>query len=96
MMLLRYTMIFMTIVIYTIASPLMSNLTQSFNKRAMPPIKPGVYTAQQVEQIEQGHLDAIRLASAAVSFSKDPARFDPIFEKYFGINDKETVISRCQ
>lgn len=39
-------------------------------------------------------MDAIKLASTVVTLSADAGRFDPIFEKYFNIGDKQVVIGK--
>lgn len=95
-MFLSYMMVFTTIIVYTTAVPLQLNSTHpwSLDKRATPSVAPGAYTAQEVEQLERAYKDAIQLASTVVSFSSNPARFDPIFTKYFALNDKETVLGK--
>jgi len=83
-------------VLCTLATPL--NITsmqpQVLEKRATPSVKDGDYTKQQIEQIKEGHLDAIKLASMVISESKKPETFDPIFQKYFQASDREAVLGR--
>jgi hypothetical protein len=74
--------------ITTLATPV--NITsfpqsQILSKRATSRFKRGDCTNQQIIQIKQGHDDAIKMASTAVTWSKDPEKFDPIFKKYFNI-----------
>ena len=83
-------------VVCTLATPL--NITSMqplvMDKRAAPSVKKNHYTEQQVQQIQEGHLDAIKLASMVVSQSKTPETFDPIFQTYFQLSDREAVIGR--
>lgn len=81
---------------YTLAHPINSTSTQShpWDERAVPSITPAVYSPMRWEQLEQAHLDAIKLASTVVTLSADAGRFDPIFEKYFNIGDKQVVIGK--
>lgn len=51
------------------------------------------YSAQEVEQIHQAHLDAVKLAFTAVDSANDE-HFDRIFTKYFSIKDKSYAISK--
>lgn len=51
------------------------------------------YSAQDVEQIHQAHLDAVKLAFTAVDSANDE-HFDRVFTKYFTIKDKSYVISK--
>jgi hypothetical protein len=34
------------------------------------------------------------MASTAVTWSKDPEKFDPIFKKYFNIEDRKGVVGK--
>jgi hypothetical protein len=63
------------------------------DKRGAPVVKETDYTKQQIQQIKEGHLDAIKLASMVVTQSKEPDTFDPIFQNYFRLSDRDTVIS---
>ena len=82
-------------VICTLAAP--HNFTSMqplvLERRGAPSVKTNDYTEQQIQQIKEGHLDAIKLASMVVSQSQEPATFDPIFRNYFRLSDRETVIS---
>lgn len=68
--------------------------SQSLSKRATPDFKKGDYTKQQIAHIKQGHADAIKMASTAVIWSKSSERFDPIFKKYFNIQDRNAVVGK--
>lgn len=60
---------------------------------ALGPTVGSGYSAQEVEQIHQAHLDAVKLAFTAVDSANDE-HFDRIFTKYFTIKDKSFVISK--
>lgn len=96
-MLLGLSLVFATLPVGLLAAPFNSSLqyTPSLAIRAEPSITPDVYTAQQVEQFQEGHKDAIMLASTVVSWPDTPDWFDPIFTKYFNIEDRQTVIGKC-
>jgi hypothetical protein len=53
----------------------------------------GGYSAQEVAQIQQAHLDAVKLCWTMVNHAKS-AEFDRIFPKYFNINDRDLVICK--
>ena len=83
--------------ITTLATPV--NITsfpqsQILSKRATPDFKKGDYTKQQIAHIKQGHADAIKMASTAVTWSESSGSFDPIFKKYFNIQDRDAVIGK--
>jgi hypothetical protein len=82
-------------VVCTLATPL--NLTSMqplvLEMRGAPSVKKNDYTEQQIQQIKEGHLDAIKLASMVVSQSQKLNTFDPIFRNYFRLSDRDTVIS---
>lgn len=83
--------------ITTLATPVnITSFPQSriLSKRATPGIKKGDYTKQHIIQIKQGHADAIKMASTVVSWSKTPDSFDPIFKKYFNIQDRDAVVGK--
>jgi hypothetical protein len=65
----------------------------ALERRGAPSVKKNDYTEQQIQQIKEGHLDAIKLASMVVSQSQEPNTFDPIFRNYFRSSDRDTVIS---
>lgn len=52
-----------------LATPLNVTITQhvALHKRGAPVVKKNDYTDQQIEQIKEGHLDAIKLASMVVA-----------------------------
>ena len=81
-------------VVCTLATPL--NITSMqplvLNKRATPSVEEGDYTQPEIKRIKEGHIDAIKLASIVVSQSKERATFDPIFQKYFQLSDREAVL----
>lgn len=85
----------MASVICTLATP--HNITSMqplvLVKRGAPSVKENDYTKQQIQQIKEGHIDAIKLASMVVSQSQKPDTFDPIFRNYFRSSDRDTVIS---
>lgn len=97
---MRYTIIMMVLLalaIATLATPV--NITsfpqaQTLSKRATPDFKKGDYTKQQIIQIKQGHADAIKMASTVLSWSTSPNIFDPIFKKYFNIDDRDAVVGK--
>lgn len=95
-MLLMTLLVVTVSVVCTLATPL--NITSMqplvLNKRAAPSVKKNDYTEQQIQQIKEGHLDAIKLASMVVSQSSNPDTFDPIFQNYFQLSDREAVIGR--
>jgi hypothetical protein len=96
-MLFKGIMVLAALAITTLATPV--NITsfpqsQVLSKRATPRFKRGDYTNQQIIQIKQGHDDAIKMASTAVTWSKDPEKFDPIFKKYFNIEDRKGVVGK--
>jgi len=96
-MLFKGIMALAALVITTLATPVnITSLPQSqiLSKRATPGFKRGDYTQQQITQIKQGHADAIKMASTAVTWSKDPGNFDPIFKKYFNIQDRDAVVGK--
>lgn len=95
-MVLKLILVLAALAISIIASPLNATLSPSLSKRATPSFKKGDYTAQQIEQITQGHNDAIKMASTVVSWSTSPVIFDPIFRKYFNILDRGAVVSEFQ
>lgn len=82
----------------TFATPL--NITSMqpsiLDKRGAPSVKENDYTKQQIEQIKEGHLDAIKLASMVVSQSKNRDTFDPILQNYFQLSDREAIISQSK
>jgi hypothetical protein len=81
----------------TLAAPLNNgSLSEShfLDKRAQPVIPPGLYTKQQEQQLVKAHSDAMVLASSVLSGSKYPEQFDPLFNKYFDIKDKQTVLGK--
>jgi hypothetical protein len=82
-------------VMCVLATPINSTSIQiwSLDKRGTPSVKENDYTKQQIEQIKEGHLDAIKLASMVISQSEHPATFDPIFQHYF-LSDRDAVIGR--
>jgi hypothetical protein len=94
-MLLSTILVLTASVVCALATPL--NITSmqflALDKRGAPVVKDNDYTNQQVQQIKEGHLDAIKLASMVVSQSETPATFDPIFQNYFQLSDRDTVIS---
>jgi hypothetical protein len=77
---------FAAFVIGTLAAPLNSSLSEFhfLDKRAQPVIPPGLYTKQQEEQL------ALRVGTA----SETPKTFDPLFNKYFEMNDKQTILRK--
>lgn len=96
-MLFKGIMALVALAIATLATPV--NITsfpqsQILSKRATPGFKKGDYTKQQFIQIKQGHEDAIKMASTAVTWSKSPEDFDPIFKKYFNIKDRAAVVGK--
>lgn len=93
-MLLKLIMVLAALAMSILATPLnTTTFSPSLSKRATPSFKKGDYTAQQMEQITQGHNDAIKMASTVVSWSTSPVIFDPIFRKYFNILDRGAVVS---
>jgi hypothetical protein len=88
---------FAAFVIGTLAAPLNSSLSEFhfLDKRAQPVIPPGLYTKQQEEQLIRAHQEAIKLASRVLSGSRQKP-FDRVFNKYFDINDKQTVLGKLQ
>ena len=88
----------MASVICTLATP--HNITSMqplvLVKRGAPSVKENDYTKQQVQQIKEGHLDAIKLASMVISQFRNRDTFDPIFQNYFQLSDRDTVISEQQ
>lgn len=96
-MLFKGIMVLTALAITTLATPV--NITsfpqsQILSKRATPRFKRGDCTNQQIIQIKQGHDDAIKMASTAVTWSKDLEKFDPIFKKYFNIEDRKGVVGK--
>ena len=79
----------------TLATTLNITATQpvALCKRGVPSVKENDYTEQQIQQIKEGHLDAIKLASMVVSQSEHPRTFDPIFQHYFELSDRDAVVS---
>lgn len=71
-------------------------------KRAVPSFEPGAYSAEHMQQIDDGHWDAIMMAATVVEYAddrpppddEDPYWFDDIFKKYFNIDDMPTVIGK--
>jgi hypothetical protein len=54
------------------------------------------YTAQQMDQYQQGHMEALRLCRRVVDASThDAVRFNRIFREYFRPADRELVLSLC-
>lgn len=95
-MLLKLLLAVTALIIATLASPLNTTLVDPLflNKRSTPGFKKGHYTNQQIQQIKEGHSDAIKMASMVVKQSKNSETFDPIFKQYFAIKDKEAVVSK--
>jgi len=95
-MLFTTIIIVMALVICTLGTPL--NITSMqplvLGKRGAPSVKEKDYTKQPIQQIKEGHIDAIKLASMVVSQSQNPDTFDPIFRNYFRVSDRDTVISK--
>ena len=96
-MLIEGIMALAALAITTLATPV--NITyfpqsQTLSKRATPRFEKVDYTNQQIIQIKQGHTDAIKMASTAVTWSKTPDDFDPIFKKYFNIKDRTAVVGK--
>lgn len=93
-MLLTIILAVMASVVRTLATPL--NITSMqplvLNKRGTPSVKHGDYTEQQTEHIKQGHLDAVNMASMVISQSENADTFDPIFQNYFQLSDREAII----
>lgn len=98
MMLLSYIVVFMTIVMYTSSAPLNTTWPTPGKPKArfLPKIAPGVYTSDQIEQIEQAHLDAIMLASNVVASTQWPNSFGQIFKPYFNMPDAVGVLGEFQ
>lgn len=94
-MLLLASLVAVPLIVCTLATPLNTTSMRPLvlDKRGAPVVKEYHYTKQQVQQIKEGHLGAIKLASMAVSQSEKPDTFDPIFQHYFRLSDRETVIS---
>lgn len=96
-MLFKCIMTLVALAIATLATPVDITFLpkrQILSKRATPDFKKGDYTKQQITQIKQGHADAIKMASTAVTWSKSSERFDPIFNKYFNIQDRDAVVGK--
>lgn len=76
-----------------LATPLNVTITQhvALHKRGAPVEKKNDYTNQQIQQIKEGHLDTIKLASMVVAQSENPDTFDPIFQNYFRRSDRDTL-----
>jgi hypothetical protein len=51
------------------------------------------YSGQEVEQIRQAHLDAVKLCWTTVNHAKS-AQFDRIFPEYFNPKDRNLVICK--
>jgi hypothetical protein len=85
-------------IVCTLATPLniISMQPLALDKRGAPSVKENDYTKQQIEQIKEGHLDAIKLASMVISQFRNRDTFDPIFQNYFQLSDRDTVISEQQ
>ena len=83
-------------VVCVLATPINSTSiqTRSLDKRGTPSVKENDYTKQQIEQIKEGHLDAIKKASMVVSQSEHRETFDPIFQHYFQLSNRDAVIGR--
>lgn len=79
----------------TLATPLNITSLQPLvlEKRGAPAVKGNHFTKQQVQQIKEGHLDAIKLAPMIISQSGNPDTFDPIFQHYFRSSDRDIVLS---
>ena len=94
-MLLLTFLVVATSIVCTLATPFntTSERPLMLDKRGAPVVKDNHYTKQQVQQIKEGHIDAIKLASMVVSQSEKPDTFDPIFQHYFRSSDRDTVIS---
>lgn len=53
------------------------------------------YTAEQMDQFLEGHVDALQLCRVVIKQStKNPTGFDKIFREYFAPKDRELVISK--
>jgi hypothetical protein len=51
------------------------------------------YTRQQMDQFQQGHLEALLLCSKVIEAStREKARFDRIFGEYFPAADRELIL----
>jgi hypothetical protein len=87
---------FAAFVIGTLAAPLNSSLSEFhfLDKRAQPVIPPGLYTKQQEEQLVRAHQEAIKLALRVGTASETPKTFDPLFNTYFEMNDKQTILRK--
>jgi hypothetical protein len=90
---------FAAFAIGTLAAPLNNGSLSEphfLDNRAQPVIPPGLYTKQQEEQLVRAHGEAIKLALRVITASEMP-NFDPLFNKYFDIGDKQTVLGelRC-
>lgn len=87
-------MVFMAIIVYARSLPVNSTWPSlaAPKGRYLPRIRPGVYTSDHIEQIEQAHLDAIMLASNVVASKNWPNSFAQIFRSYFSISDAVGVL----
>jgi hypothetical protein len=76
------------------SAPLNSTLmaTRAIDDSIGPEIVGG-YTTQEKAQIQQAHLDAVKLCWTMVNHAKS-AQFDRIFPKYFNIDDWDLVICK--
>jgi hypothetical protein len=76
------------------SAPLNDTLTriQSTNHEVVP-TNSHDYSSQEVEQIRQAHLGAVKLCWTTVNHAKSE-QFDHIFPKYFNINDRDLVICK--
>lgn len=53
------------------------------------------YTAQQIEQFQAGHNDALWLCKTVIEEATNkPDRFDKIFRQYFPFSDRQLVIGK--
>lgn len=93
------------LVLGTLAAPRNSTFSsrQALAKRAVPSFESGAYSPEHMEQIDDGHWDAIMMASTVVDYTDNrpppdgtPYWFDEIFKKYFNIDDMPTVIGKPQ
>jgi hypothetical protein len=56
-------------------------------------IKENTYNAQQIEQFQEGHSDALMMCNMVVrEATRNPNRFDRIFREYFPTSDRQLVI----
>jgi hypothetical protein len=55
--------------------------------------KENTFSAQEIEQFQEGHNDALMMCSTVIEkATKNPKRFDRIFREYFPFNERQLII----